>query len=75
MLFIKSIERLGRNYEEVLEQWRILTKEKKVDVVVIDIPILDTRQGKDLFGTLIIDLTLAIFSYVSGNECSNTKNR
>ena len=75
VLFVKSIDRLGRNYDEVLEQWRILTKEKNVDVVVMDIPILDTRQGKDLFGTLIADLTLAIFSYVSENERSNIKSR
>lgn len=75
VLFIKSIDRLGRNYEEVLEQWRILTKEKNVDVVVIDIPILDTRMGKDLLGTLIADLVLAIFSYVSENERNNIKSR
>lgn len=75
VLFIKSIDRLGRNYEEVLEQWRILTKEKKVDVVVIDMPILDTRMGKDLLGTLIADLVLAIFSYVSENERSTIKSR
>lgn len=75
VLFVKSIDRLGRNYEEVLEQWRILTKEKNVDVVVIDIPILDTRLGKDLLGTLIADLVLAIFSYVSENERSTIKSR
>lgn len=75
VLFIKSIDRLGRNYEEVLEQWRVLTKEKKVDIVVIDMPILDTRMGKDLLGTLIADLVLAIFSYVSENERSNIKTR
>lgn len=75
VLFIKSIDRLGRNYEEVLEQWRILTKEKKVDVVIIDMPILDTRMGKDLLGTLIADLVLAIFSYVSENERNNIKSR
>lgn len=75
VLFVKSIDRLGRNYEEVLDQWRVLTKEKNVDVVVIDIPILDTRLGKDLLGTLIADLVLAIFSYVSENERSNIKSR
>ena len=75
LLFIKSIDRLGRNYEEVLEQWRVLTKEKKVDIVVMDMPILDTRMGKDLLGTLIADLVLAIFSYVSENERYNIKNR
>ena len=75
VLYIKSIDRLGRNYEEVLEQWRNLTKEKKVDIVVMDMPILDTRKGKDLLGTLIADLVLAIFSYVSENERSNIKCR
>ena len=75
VLFIKSIDRLGRNYEEVLEQWRVLTKKKIVDIVVIDMPILDTRMGKDLLGTLIADLVLAIFSYVSENERSNIKSR
>ena len=68
LLYIKSIDRLGRNYEEVLEQWRILTKEKKVDVVVLDMPLLDTRKGKDLLGTLIADLVLALLSYVSEND-------
>ena len=53
LLYIKSIDRLGRNYEEILEQWRILTKEKKVDIVVLDMPLLDTRRGKDLMGTFL----------------------
>ena len=75
LLYIKSIDRLGRNYEEILEQWRILTKEKKVDVVVIDMPLLDTRRGKDLLGTLIADLVLTLLSYVSENERSNIKSR
>lgn len=75
VLYIKSIDRLGRDYEEVLEQWRVLTKEKKVDIVVIDMPILDTRKGKDLLGTLIADLVLALLSYVSENERSNIRSR
>ncbi len=75
VLYVKSIDRLGRDYEEVLEQWRILTKEKKVDIVVLDMPILDTRRGKDLLGTLIADLVLALLSYVSENERSNIRSR
>ena len=67
-IFIKSIDRLGRNYEEILEQWRLITKEKKADIVVLDMPLLDTRQAKDLLGTFIADLVLGIFSYVSENE-------
>ncbi len=75
VLFIKSIDRLGRNYEEILEQWRILTKEKGVDIVVIDMPLLDTRRGKDLMGTLIADLVLALLSYVSENERKSIRER
>ena len=68
VLYVKSIDRLGRNYDEVLEQWRILTKQKRVDIVVLDMPLLDTRRGKDLLGTLIADLVLSLLSYVSENE-------
>ena len=75
LLYVKSIDRLGRNYEEILEQWRILTKEKKIDIVVMDMPLLDTRRGKDLMGTLIADLVLALLSYVSENERCNIKSR
>lgn len=75
VLYIKSIDRLGRNYEEILEQWRVITKEKKADIVVMDMPILDTRKGKDLLGTLIADLVLTLLSYVSENERSNIKAR
>lgn len=75
MLYVKSIDRLGRNYEEILEQWRILTKQKKVDIVVLDMPILDTRKGKDLLGTLIADLVLTLLSYVSENERHAIKQR
>ena len=68
LLYIQSIDRLGRNYEEVQNQWRILTKEKNVDICVIDMPLLDTRQGKDLMGTFIADLVLQILSFVAQNE-------
>ncbi len=67
-LFIKSIDRLGRNYEEILEQWRLITKEKCVAVVVLDMPLLDTRQGRDLTGTLIADIVLQLLSYVAQTE-------
>ncbi len=67
-LVIKSIDRLGRNYDEILEQWRLLAKEKKVSVVVLDMPLLDTRQGKDLTGTLIADIVLQLLSYVAQTE-------
>ncbi len=68
VLYIKSIDRLGRNYTEILEQWRILTKEKGVDVVVLDMPLLDTRQSRDLTGTLIADIVLQLLSYVAQTE-------
>jgi len=68
VLVIKSIDRLGRNYEEILEQWRYLTKKKKVSIVVLDMPLLDTRQDKDLTGTLISDMVLQIISYVAQTE-------
>lgn len=67
-LVIKSIDRLGRNYEEILEQWKIITKEKKVYIVVLDMPLLDTRQGRDLTGTLIADIVLQLLSYVAQTE-------
>ena len=67
VLYIKSIDRLGRNYEEILEQWRILTKEKGIDIVVLDMPILDTRRGKDLMGTFLSDIVLQVLSFVSEN--------
>lgn len=75
LLYIKSIDRLGRNYEEILEQWRILTKEKKVDIVVLDMPLLDTRRGKDLIGTFLSDIVLQVLSFVAENERSNIKQR
>ena len=67
-LVIKSIDRLGRNYEEILEQWRIITKEKGAAIVVLDMPLLDTRQGRDLTGTLIADIVLQLLSYVAQTE-------
>ena len=67
-LVIKSIDRRGRNYDEVLEQWRLLTKEKQVDIVVLDMPLLDTRKGRDLIGTLISDIVLQLLSYVAQTE-------
>lgn len=67
-LVVKSIDRLGRNYEEILEQWRILTKEKRTAIVVLDMPLLDTRQGRDLTGTLIADIVLQLLSYVAQTE-------
>lgn len=75
LLYIKSIDRLGRNYTEILEEWRILTRVKEVDIVVLDMPLLDTRIGKDLTGTLISDLVLQILSYVAENEYRNIKQR
>lgn len=67
-LVIKSIDRLGRNYEEILEQWRLLTKDRQVGIVVLDMPLLDTRQGRDLTGTLIADIVLQLLSYVAQTE-------
>lgn len=74
-LYVKSIDRLGRNYEEILEQWRFITKTKKADIVVIDMPLLDTRRGKDLMGTFVSDLVLQILSFVSENERVNIRQR
>ena len=67
-LVIKSIDRLGRNYDEILEQWRLLTKEKQIAIVVLDMPLLDTRQGRDLTGVLIADIVLQLLSYVAQTE-------
>jgi len=75
LLYIKSIDRLGRNYEEILEQWRVLTKEKKVDIVVLDMPLLDTRRGKDLMGTFLSDVVLQVLSFVAENERKNIRER
>ena len=75
LLYIKSIDRLGRNYAEILEQWRVLTKEKGVDIVVLDMPLLDTRRGKDLVGTFLSDIVLQVLSFVAENERSNIRQR
>lgn len=76
ILVIQSIDRLGRNYDEILNQWRIITKEKHVDIVVLDMPLLDTRQkGRDLTGTFIADLVLQILSYVAQTERDNIRKR
>ncbi len=75
LLYIKSIDRLGRNYEEILEQWRFLTKDKKVDIVVLDMPLLDTRRGKDLLGTFLSDIVLQVLSFVAENERKNIRQR
>jgi len=75
LLYILSIDRLGRNYEEIQNQWRVLTKEKGVDVVVIDMPLLDTRLNKDLMGTFIADLVLQILSFVAQSERENIRKR
>lgn len=75
LLYIKSIDRLGRNYEEIIEQWRVLTKEKKIDIVVIDMPLLDTRRGKDLMGTFLSDVVLQVLSFVAENERKNIRQR
>ena len=75
LLYIKSIDRLGRNYEEIQQQWRIITKEKGVDIVVLDMPLLDTRRGKDLVGTFLSDIVLQVLSFVAENERTNIRQR
>lgn len=75
LLYVLSIDRLGRNYEEIQNQWRFLTKEKGVDICVLDMPLLDTRQGKDLMGTFIADLVLQILSFVAESERRNIRQR
>ena len=75
LLYIKSIDRLGRNYEEIQNQWRLLTKDKGVDICVIDMPLLDTRRGKDLVGTFLSDIVLQVLSFVAENERVNIRQR
>lgn len=75
LLYIKSIDRLGRNYEEIQNQWRLLTKDKGVDICVIDMPLLDTRRGKDLVGTFLSDIVLQVLSFVAENERVNIRAR
>ena len=75
MIYIKSIDRLGRNYAEILEQWRLLTQIKGADIVVLDMPLLDTRRGKDLMGTFLSDIVLQVLSFVAENERTNIRQR
>lgn len=75
LLYVKSIDRLGRNYGEIQEQWRLLTKEKGVDIVVLDMPLLDTRRGKDLIGTFLSDIVLQVLSFVAENERVTIRQR
>ena len=75
LLYIKSIDRLGRNYDEIQNQWRILTKERGIDIAVIDMPLLDTRNGKDLMGMFLADIVLQILSFVAQNERENIRKR
>jgi len=75
LLYILSIDRLGRNYDEIQEQWRYLTREKEIDIAVIDMPLLDTRNGKDLMGTFLADIVLQILSFVAQNEREAIRKR
>ncbi len=75
LLYIKSIDHLRRNYEEILLQWRALTKDKGIDIVVLDMPLLDTRRGKDLMGTFLSDIVLQVLSFVAENERTNIRKR
>jgi DNA invertase Pin-like site-specific DNA recombinase len=75
LIVVKSIDRLGRNYKDIVEQWRIITKVKKADILVIDMPILDTRRGKDLMGTFLSDIVLQVLSFVAENERANIRQR
>lgn len=75
VLVVTSLDRLGRNYEDVQEEWRYIVKEKKADIVILDMPILDTRTNKDLIGTLISDIVLQLLSYVAQTERENIRSR
>lgn len=75
LVYVKSIDRLGRNYDDVIDQWKYLTRELKVDIVVIDMPLLDTRRGKDLMGTFVSDIVLQILSFAAENERTNIRQR
>ena len=75
ILYIKSIDRLGRNYEEIIEQWKRITRFREVDIVVLDMPLLDTRRGKDLMGTFLSDIVLQVLSFVTESESNNIKQR
>ncbi len=73
LVIVKSIDRLGKNYEKIIEQWRIIMKIKKADIFVIDMPVLDTRRGKDLMGTFLSDIVLQVLSFIAENERDNIK--
>ena len=75
VVYVKSIDRLGRNYRDIIVQWKLITQEKDADIVVIDMPLLDTRRGKDLMGTFLTDIVLALLSYVAENERVNILTR
>ena len=75
LLYVMSIDRLGRNYEEIQEQWRFLTREKEIDIAILDMPLLDTRNGKDLMGTFLSDIVLQVLSFVAQNERENIRTR
>lgn len=75
LIYVKSIDRLGRNYQDIMEQWKWITKERKADICILDMPLLDTRRNKDLLGAFISDLVLAILSYISENERNMIKSR
>ena len=75
VLFVKSIDRLGRNYQEIIEQWRNITRSRQADIVVLDMPLLDTRRGKDLMGTFMSDIVLQVLSFVAENERTNIRQR
>lgn len=75
ILYVKSIDRLGRNYDEIIQQWRMLTHQKGIDIVVLDMPLLDTRRGKDLMGTFLSDIVLQVLSFAAENERSNIRQR
>ena len=75
LLYVLSIDRLGRNYEDIQSQWRYLTREKEIDISVIDMPLLDTRNGKDLMGTFLADIVLQVLSFVAQNERENIRKR
>lgn len=75
LLYVKSIDRLGRNYRDIIEQWRFLTMEKQIDIVILDMSLLDTRKGKDLMGTFLSDIVLQVLSFVAENERVNIRQR
>ena len=75
LLVVQSIDRLGRTYSEILEQWRLITKEKRADILVLDMPLLDTRRGRDLMGTFLSDIVLQVLSFASENERINIRQR